>query len=459
MPKTRNRYGVAIAGVILHLMIGSVYAWSVFTKPISGYTGWKETSVSFAFSLAIFCLGMSAAFMGRLVEKVGPTVTGTISSICYGSGIALTGLAIQSHQLWLLYVAYGVIGGLGLGSGYVTPVSTIVRWFPDKRGALTGLAIQSHQLWLLYVAYGVIGGLGLGSGYVTPVSTIVRWFPDKRGLATGLAIMGFGFAAMLTGPIAQSLMANVGVVNTFYILGGFYFVVMLVAAQFIKKPRSHELPPAIAKNAERISLTGRELTANQALRTRTFAFLWFMFFINITTGIGLVSAASPMAQDMTTMTASAAAVMVGIIGLFNGFGRLAWATLSDFIGRPLTYSLIFILDIVMLFVLLLFKTPFIFALALCLLMSCYGAGFSVIPAYLGDVFGTKELGAIHGYILTAWAIAGMVGPLILSYTHKVLHNYYVTLIVFIIIDALAMIVSLLIQRDFVTHRQTKLVIK
>lgn len=166
MAKTRNRYGVAIAGVILHLMIGGVYAWSVFTKPISAYTGWKETSVSFAFSLAIFFLGMSAAFMGRLVEKFGPTVTGTISSICYGSGIALTGLAIQSHHLWLLYLAYGVIGGLGLGSGYVTPVSTIVRWFPDK-----------------------------------------------RGLATGLAIMGFGFAAMLTGPVAQHLMALVGIAN------------------------------------------------------------------------------------------------------------------------------------------------------------------------------------------------------------------------------------------------------
>lgn len=152
MPKTRNRYGVAIAGVILHLMIGSVYAWSVFTKPISSYTGWKETTVSFAFSLAIFCLGMSAAFMGRLVEKFGPTATGTISSICYGSGIALTGLAIQSHQLWLLYVAYGVIGGLGLGSGYVTPVSTIVRWFPDKRGLATGLAIMG--LWFCSNAYG-----------------------------------------------------------------------------------------------------------------------------------------------------------------------------------------------------------------------------------------------------------------------------------------------------------------
>ena len=407
MAKTRNRYGVAIAGVILHLMIGGVYAWSVFTKPISAYTGWKETSVSFAFSLAIFFLGMSAAFMGRLVEKFGPTVTGTISSICYGSGIALTGLAIQSHHLWLLYLAYGVIGGLGLGSGYVTPVSTIVRWFPDK-----------------------------------------------RGLATGLAIMGFGFAAMLTGPVAQHLMALVGIANTFYVLGAFYFVVMIVADQFIKKPRPHELPQAIAENAQRVSLTNQELTANQALKTRTFAFLWFMFFINITTGIGLVSAASPMAQNMTTM-ASAAAVMVGIIGLFNGFGRLAWATLSDFIGRPLTYSLIFVLDILMLFVLLFFKTPFIFALALCLLMSCYGAGFSVIPAYLGDVFGTKELGAIHGYILTAWAAAGMVGPILLSYTHQVLHNYYVTLIVFVIIDALAMIVSVWIQRDFVTRRETK----
>lgn len=408
MTKTRNRYGVAAAGVVLHLMIGGVYAWSVFTKPISAYTGWKETSVSFAFSLAIFFLGMSAAFMGRLVEKFGPTVTGTISSICYGSGIALTGLAVQSHQLWLLYVAYGVIGGLGLGSGYVTPVSTIVRWFPDK-----------------------------------------------RGLATGLAIMGFGFAAMLTGPVAQNLMAAVGIVNTFYILGAFYFVVMIIAAQFIKKPRPHELPQAIAQKAQRVSLTNQELTANQALKTRTFAFLWFMFFINITTGIGLVSAASPMAQNMTTMTASAAAVMVGIIGLFNGFGRLAWATLSDFIGRPITYSLIFILDIVMLFILLFFKTPFIFALALCLLMSCYGAGFSVIPAYLGDVFGTKELGAIHGYILTAWAAAGMVGPILLSYTHQVLHNYYVTLIVFVIIDALAMLVSVWIQRDFVTRHETK----
>lgn len=408
MVSSLKRYGIALDGVAFHLMIGGVYAWSVFTKPIVRETGWRESSVAFAFSLAIFFLGMSAAFMGRLVEKFGPSTVGTISSIFYSTGIALTGLAIHNRQLWLLYLAYGVIGGLGLGSGYVTPVSTIVRWFPDK-----------------------------------------------RGLATGLAIMGFGFAALLTGPVALRLILTIGLVNAFYILGLFYFIVMVIAAQFIKKPKPHELPTVIAQNAARVSLTNQEMTANQAVRTRWFASLWFMFFINITTGIGLVSAASPMAQNMTAMTPATAAVMVGIIGLFNGFGRLAWATLSDYIGRPLTYSLIFVLDVVMLLILIIFKQPFIFALALCFLMSCYGAGFSVIPAYLGDVFSTKELGAIHGYVLTAWAAAGMVGPLLLSWTHQVLHNYYVTLGVFIIIDLLAMIVSLRIQKSFVTHQSTE----
>lgn len=401
MIKTRNRYIIAFAGIMLHLMIGGVYAWSVFTAPIVKQTGWAETSVSFAFSLAIFFLGMSAAFMGRLVEKFGPTVTGTISSICYGLGVFLTGIAIENQQLWLLYLAYGVIGGLGLGAGYVTPVSTIIRWFPDK-----------------------------------------------RGLATGLAIMGFGFAALLTGPVAQNLMAKFGVSNTFYILGIFYFIVMLIAAQFIKKPRANELPKAVVKKASHFSLTGQNMTANEAVKTPIFWALWLMFFINITTGIGLVSAASPMAQSMTNMSVSVAALMVGILGLFNGFGRLAWATLSDYLGRPKTYSAIFILDIVMLIILVLCKTPIIFALALCLLLSCYGAGFSVIPAYLGDVFGTRELGAIHGYILTAWAAAGMVGPVLLSYTHQILHNYYVTLIVFIVIDILAFLVSLALQRAF-----------
>ena len=184
-----NRYVVAFAGVMFHLMIGSVYAWSVFTNPIAKQNGWAESSVALAFSIAIFFLGMSAAFMGKVVEKIGPRLTGTIASFLYGTGTIMTGWAI--HQ---------------------------------------------NSIWLLYLSYGVIGGLGLGAGYVTPVSTIIKWFPDKRGLATGLAIMGFGFAAMLTGPVAQQLMASVGLEQTFYLLGTFYFVIMLLAAQFIVRP-------------------------------------------------------------------------------------------------------------------------------------------------------------------------------------------------------------------------------
>lgn len=396
---SKRRYLVAIGGILLHLMIGSVYAWSVFTGPIAKQTGWALSSVTVAFSIAIFFLGMSAAFMGRLVERFGPRLTGTVAALLYGSGILLTGLAVQLESLPLLYIGYGVVGGLGLGAGYVTPVSTIIAWFPDK-----------------------------------------------RGLATGMAIMGFGFAAMLTGPIAQNLIAGIGLVPTMYVLGTAYLLIMLTAAQVIRKPRPGEVPAAdIAKS---VSLTGTAMTANQAVKTRLFRYLWLMFFINITCGIGLVAVASPMAQQQTGMSAATAAMMVGVVGLFNGFGRLAWATLSDLIGRPLTYTLIFTVDVAMLAGILVFSSPLLFGIALCLIMSCYGAGFSVIPAYLGDVFGTKQLGAIHGYVLTAWAVAGVVGPTLLSLSDQYFHSYTYSLIFFVALELVAFILSIRIRRQF-----------
>lgn len=396
---SKRRYLVAIGGILLHLMIGSVYAWSVFTGPIAKQTGWALSSVTVAFSIAIFFLGMSAAFMGRLVERFGPRLTGTVAALLYGSGILLTGLAVQLESLPLLYIGYGVVGGLGLGAGYVTPVSTIIAWFPDK-----------------------------------------------RGLATGMAIMGFGFAAMLTGPIAQNLIAGIGLVPTMYALGTAYLLIMLTAAQVIRKPRPGEVPAAdIAKS---VSLTGTAMTANQAVKTRSFRYLWLMFFINITCGIGLVAVASPMAQQQTGMSAATAAMMVGVVGLFNGFGRLAWATLSDLIGRPLTYTLIFTVDVAMLAGILVFSSPLLFGIALCLIMSCYGAGFSVIPAYLGDVFGTKQLGAIHGYVLTAWAVAGVVGPTLLSLSDQYFHSYTYSLIFFVALELVSFILSIRIRRQF-----------
>ncbi|KMO57347.1 L-lactate MFS transporter [Lacticaseibacillus rhamnosus] len=400
---SKRRYLVALGGILLHLMIGSVYAWSVFTGPIAKQTGWTLSAVTIAFSIAIFFLGMSAAFMGRLVERFGPRLTGTVAALLYGSGILLTGLAVQIHSLPLLYIGYGVIGGLGLGAGYVTPVSTIIAWFPDK-----------------------------------------------RGLATGMAIMGFGFAAMLTGPVAQQLIANLGVVATMYVLGAVYMVIMLGSAQVIRKPHPHEVPAAdLAKS---VSLTGKAMTANEAVKTRSFRYLWLMFFINITCGIGLVAVASPMAQQQTGMSATTAAVMVGVVGLFNGFGRLAWATLSDLIGRPLTYTLIFIVDVAMLAGILVLRSPLLFGIALCLIMSCYGAGFSVIPAYLGDVFGTKQLGAIHGYVLTAWAAAGVAGPTLLSFSEQYFHNYSVSLMIFIVLELIALGLSIRIRHQFADTR-------
>lgn len=403
--KVKNRWLIAICGVAVHLSIGSAYAWSIFTNPIAELTGWKISQISFAFSIAIFCLGISAAFMGKFVEKYGPRKTGTVAALFFGTGVALTGVAVMIHSLPLLYLSYGVIGGIGLGTGYVTPVSTMIKWFPDR-----------------------------------------------RGLATGMAIMGFGFAALLTGPIAQKLIATVGVSKTFFILGICYLLVMLLASQYLEKPPVGWTPAGYnetndSANATALNTDLSNLTANEAIKTRRFWYLWFMLFLNITCGIALVSVASPMAQEVTHMSPALAATMVGIMGLFNGGGRFVWAVISDYIGRPNLFTTFFLINVVALTVLYFTKTPIIFMVLIYAIMTCYGGGFSGIPAYIGDVFGTKELGAIHGYILTAWALAGMAGPLLLSFMHELTGNYNATIIVFIILCLFALGLSLLIRVD------------
>lgn len=398
--KKTNRYVVAVCGVLLHLMLGSTYAWSVYRNPIVSETGWSLSSIAFAFSLAIFCLGLSAAFMGRLVEKFGPRVTGSISAVLYSIG-----------------------------------------------NVLTGYAIAQEELWLLYLGYGILGGLGLGAGYITPVSTIIKWFPDKRGLATGLAIMGFGFASLLTSPVAQYLIETQGLVNTFYLLGGLYFVVMITVSQFIKRPTQEEAQElaANAKDAKKADLT-IGLTANEALKTREFYILWIILFINIACGLGIISVIAPMAQDLAGMTAEAAAVVVGLMGIFNGFGRLIWAWISDYIGRPLTFIILLVVNILMAFSLVLFGSPILFTMSMAILMTCYGAGFSLIPPYLSDIFGAKELAALHGYSLTAWAMAALAGPMLLSVTFEATNSYNITLFVFIICYTVALLVAIWLKK-------------
>ena len=408
MERTKNRWLIAASAVGIHLSIGSVYAWSVFSRPVTTQLGWGFKEVQLTFSIAILFLGLSAAFLGHFVEKYGPRKSGILASFFFGAGIA--------------------------GSGF---------------------SIEVQSLPLLYLCYGVLGGIGLGLGYIAPVSTLVKWFPDRRGLATGLAIMGFGFASLISGPVIQRLIVTVGLSHTFYILGMVYFAVMWGSSLYLAPPAAGWMPPgystaADAAHAKRLKQDLSQLTANEAVKTRRFYWLWSMLFINVTCGIAVISVASPMGQEIVGITPSQAATMVGLIGLFNGAGRMAWAALSDYIGRANTYTAFFIIQIAAFFFLPRISDFMLFQAVLFLIMTCYGGGFSCIPAFIGDLFGTKQLGAIHGYTLTAWAAAGLTGPLFAAWVRERTGGYSETLTVFLILFVIAFLISLFIRLDIRT---------
>ncbi len=404
MEKTKNRWLIAASAVGIHLSIGSVYAWSVFTKPLQTQFGWDLTDISMTFSIAILFLGLSAAFLGHFVEKYGPRASGILAAIFFGVGI--TG---------------------------------------------SGLAINLESLPLLYLFYGALGGIGLGVGYIAPVSTLVKWFPDRRGMATGLAIMGFGFAALISSPIMQKLIVSVGIANTFYILGISYFIIMILASLYLEPPKAGWLPAGfkdkVSSGAAKVKQDLAQLTANQAVKTKRFYYLWLMLFINVTCGIAIISAASPLAQESVGLSPVAAAALVGVLGAFNGLGRIGWASVSDYLGRPNTYTVFFIIQVIAFPLLPHVSNPLLFQVLLALIYTCYGGGFAAIPAYIGDLFGTKQLGAIHGYILTAWAAAGLAGPMFASWIRDTTGSYTQSLTVFTALFAVALAVSLLIRLD------------
>lgn len=402
--KTKNRWLIALSAVGIHISIGSVYAWSVFTKPLEETYNWSLTSISWTFSIAILFLGLSAAFLGHFVEKFGPRAAGTLCAALFGLGMA--------------------------GSGF---------------------AVSIESLPLLYITYGVFGGIGLGVGYITPVSTLVKWFPDKRGLATGLAIMGFGFASMISSPIMNKLISSVGIPSTFYILAIIYFIIILASAQYLAPPPKGYVPAGYKKALETGTAAPKadlaQSTANEAIKTKRFWALWTMLFINITCGIAILAVASPMGQELAGMSVTGAAVLVGIMGVFNGLGRIVWASVSDYIGRPNVYTLFFAIQIAAFFVLPHLQDAITFSIIVCIIMSCYGGGFASIPAYIGDMFGTKQLGAIHGYILTAWSAAGIAGPRFVSWIRDTTGSYQETLIVFSCMFIVSLTISLLIRLD------------
>ena len=391
---------MALSAVGVHICIGSVYAWSVYVKPIQTQMNWDLTDVTIAFSVTIFFLGLSAALMGKFVEKNGPRVSAIIAASLFGLGT--------------------------MGSG---------------------LAIMMESKMLLYFFYGVLGGCGLGIGYISPVSTLVKWFPDKRGMATGLAIMGFGFASAVWGPTIKVLIEAVGISGTFFILGAVYFVVMFASALYLQKPEEGYLPEGFKKKVEsgkkKIKKDLANLGLNQAIKTPRFYGLWIMLFINVTCGIAIIGVASPLLQEVLGVSAIAAAAAVGLMGIFNGAGRIMWASLSDFLTRPVVYVIFFATQAIAFYMLPSITEIVVFQVVLYFIMTCYGGGFASIPAYIGDIFGTKELGAIHGYILTAWAAAGLGGTLIISMVKDATGSYSQTLYVFAGFFVIAFIVSLL----------------
>ena len=402
--KMKNRWLIALAAVGIHISIGSVYAWSVFTKPLEAKFHWSLTSISWTFSIAILFLGLSAAFLGHFVEKYGPRASGTLSAFLFGIGMA--------------------------GAGY---------------------AISIESLPLLYITYGMLGGIGLGVGYITPVSTLVKWFPDRRGLATGLAIMGFGFASMISSPIMNKLIVSIGISNTFYLLAAIYFVIILCSAQYLQAPPEGYNPLGATNTTSTTNTLMKkdlsQLTANEAIKTKRFWSLWVMLFINITCGIAILAVASPMGQELAGMSVAKAATLVGIMGIFNGLGRIGWASISDYIGRPNVYTLFFAIQVIAFFVLPHISQSIVFSIILFIIMTCYGGGFASIPAYIGDLFGTKQLGAIHGYILTAWSAAGVAGPSIVSWIRESTGSYQGTLLVFSSLFIVSLAVSLFIRLD------------
>ena len=383
-----SRWMVPPAALAVHLCIGQAYAFSVFNAPLTKIIGitqsapddWSLTTLGWIFSLAIVFLGLSAAFAGKWLEKVGPRRTMFTAACCFGGGFLVSALGVYLHQIALLYLGYGVIGGIGLGLGYVSPVSTLIRWFPDR-----------------------------------------------RGMATGMAIMGFGGGAMIAAPGSVALMnyfksaTSTGVAETFVVLGVVYFISMTIGALAIRIPPADWKPagwtPPVTANR---MITKNHVHIDQALKTPQFYLLWLVLFLNVTAGIGVLGQASVMIQESfkASITAGAAAGFVGLLSLFNMGGRFVWASASDWIGRKNTYFVFFVLGAVLYYLVPQFAMAgnvALFVAAYCVILSMYGGGFATIPAYLADMFGTAFVGGIHGRLLTAWAAAGIAGPVLVNY--------------------------------------------
>lgn len=449
-----NRWRVPLASIAIHLCIGSVYAWSIYNPSLTRVYGvvassgddWSLSEVVWVFTVAIVFLGLAAAFAGKWLESVGPRKVGVVAACCWGGGYLVGGAGIMTHQLWLLYLGYGVIGGCGLGLGYVSPVSTLIKWFPDRRGMAAGMAIMGFGggamigtplkeffIRLFYQAPEYLGTVD----QVSLVTEAGRRFVEISGALQEVVIIGAAEVRNLTMPGPEGVyLVNTGaagVAETFLILGVIYLIVMLFAAFSYRIPAEDWKPqgwvePSDEKRGALIS--AKNVDIDQALKTPQFYQLWIVLCLNVTAGIGVLGVARTMITEIfgsslpQIVDTSFAATYVVMISAFNMVGRFIWASASDYVGRRNTYWIFFVLGIV-----LYLSIPFAaaqvsvnpsvvwlvyFYAATMIIFTMYGGGFATIPAYLADIFGAKYVGGIHGRLLTAWSTAGVLGPLAIT---------------------------------------------
>ena len=387
-PPGYSRWLIPPAALCVHLCIGQAYAFSVFNLPMTKLIGitksapgdWALTELGWIFSLAIFFLGVSAALLGRWVEESGPRRAMFTAALCWAGGFVISAIGVYIHNIWVIYFGYGILGGFGLGIGYISPVSTLIKWFPDR-----------------------------------------------PGMATGMAIMGFGGGAFIASPLSVWLMAkfstptHVGVAETFLVMGAIYFCFMMVGAALVRVPAPGWKPAGyVAPTQPKKLVTDQHVYVYDALKTPQFWLIWWVLCLNVTAGIGVLGQASAMSQEMFPgrITVVAAAGFVGLMSLFNMGGRFFWASISDYIGRKNTYFVFFVLGTVLYSVVPTagaIGSVELFVICFLVIISMYGGGFATVPAYLKDMFGTRYVGAIHGMLLTAWSMAGIFGPVLVNY--------------------------------------------
>lgn len=476
--KTKNRWLIAASAVGIHVSIGSIYAYSAWKMPLENTFGWSSTKTSMAFSIAIFFLGLSAAFLGRFIERKGASKGGLLSAAFFSAGLIGSAGACWLESLPLFYLCFGVVAGIGLGVGYISPVSTLVKWFPDRRGLATGLAI-----------------MGFGFGGLICAQLIDQFVPPQAEVVLHESISTYEYSQLVEAdpqaaaaivamaPSLESFKVNsaqiaelyrVGdtetdaystaqaategyrstliydkqsIARAFFFLGVIYLCVMVPSALYIAPPpEGYAEKFSVGQRVQKSAHPVREMTAKEAIRTPGFYGLWLMLFINVSCGIAVIATAKKMGYEMVRLPVEMASLLVMGISLFNGLGRIIWASLSDFIGRSNTYTAFFVIQIVC-FPLLanLTGSPIAFMLVTFLILSCYGGGFASIPAYISDLFGLKEMPTIHGFILTAWSLAGIVGPMLNAYVYEKTHSYQQSLYVFGAAFVVALIISLLMK--------------